>query len=168
MPRWKRFVVARVFPWFVVAVGSGFVFLGVENTSRAGESVDWPTVEGRVIRTTIELETQRTTARSAATTTWRPVVVYEYMVGGTRYEGDRVAFGEYATADRGDAEAVVAKYGTGTAVSVSFDTSDPSVAVIEPGDAGVPWLFAALGALFVVVGLGFAVLFPKLVARGIG
>lgn len=169
VPAWKRFFLATIFPWFVVLIGALATYLGVENVLRARASTSWPSVDGTVIRAGIDRErSQATPSSTAQSITWRPVIVYEYVVDAVRYEGGRISFGAYATSDRGDAEAVLSRYPTGARVPVYFNPDDPGQAVIEPGTAGVPWFFVALGSVFLVAGLAAAVLFPKLVARGLG
>ena len=157
----KRFALARAFPWAVLLVGAFSIYLGVANTLRAQASASWPSVEGAVIRTTIDRESSRTgTSGSSTSTTWRPVVTYEYSVGATKHEGQRISYGEYATSERSDAEAVVGKYPAGTRVQVHYRPDDPRQAVLEPGAVGIPWFFFAIGLVFALVRALLVVVMP--------
>ncbi|MBP7775634.1 MAG: DUF3592 domain-containing protein [Acidobacteria bacterium] len=162
----KRLFLGRVFPWTVVVIGALGSYIGVANTLEARASLSWPTVEGVILRASVVRELTSSSGGSAAGTLWRPVVAYEYVVGGTRSEGERIAFGEYATGESADAEAVVARYPAGASVEVHYDPEVPGRAVLEPGTAGMPWFFLALGAVFLAIGLLLVVVMPKVVRPG--
>ena len=138
------------------------MYLGVENTLRARASAAWPSVERAVIRATIARES--IPGSSGASTTWRPTVVYEYFVDATRHAGQRISYGEYATAERADAERVVDQYPKDTRVRVFYMPDDPRQAVLEPGAAGIPWFFVALGLVFSITGILLAMFLPRLIA----
>ena len=157
----KRLLLGKVFPWIVVLVGVLSMYLGVENTLRARASAAWPSVEGAVIRATIDRESNP--GSSGASDTWRPIVLYEYFVDATRHEGQRISYGEYATSERADAERVVDRYPEATPVRVYYMPDDPRQAVLEPGAAGIPWFFVALGLVFSITGLLLVVFLPRLI-----
>jgi hypothetical protein len=163
----KRFFIARVFPWAVVLIGVGSTWLGVATTLRARASASWPSVDGSVLSAAIDRESRRSGSGSSSTTSpiWRPLVSYEYAVDGTRHEGQRISYGEYATGEIAEAEAVVKRYPLGAAVRVHYDPDDPRQAVLEPGTAGIPWFFLAIGSVFSVIGVLLVVLMPRLVVR---
>ncbi|MDE0831327.1 MAG: DUF3592 domain-containing protein [Vicinamibacterales bacterium] len=103
----KRVLLGRVFPCIVVLVGVLSMYLGIENTLMARASAAWPSVEGAVVRATIARDSE--SGGAASSSTWRPNVVYEYVVDAMRHEGQRMSYGDYATAERADAESVVQK-----------------------------------------------------------
>jgi hypothetical protein len=162
----KRFFLARVFPWIVVVAGASAMFLGVENSMKAQDSLEWPTVEREVIFSSIESERSRshTGSGSSRSITYRVRVIYEYAVDGTQYTGERIAYGEYATARRSDAERITDKYPTGKKVLVSYMPAHPEESVLEPGQAGLPWFFVGLGLIFLLTGIVLVIFLPKLVA----
>jgi hypothetical protein len=166
LPPVGRFFAIRVFPGAVVLVGAAAIYLGLANARVARASVDWPAVDGEIVRSGIQ-EERITTRSGPPSLTHRAVVVYTYSAGGVRYEGNRVAFGEYATSDPEDAAQIVNRYPTGTAVRVHYRPDDPAVSVLEPGDQGRPWLYTALGLVFALVGAVLAFVTPKLVGRRI-
>jgi hypothetical protein len=157
----KRFVATRAFPWLVVLAGAAAAWVGVDGGLRAGESTGWPAVPGTVVRSSVQ-EERSTTRSGPPTVTHRPVVVYRYEVNGTPHEGQRIAFGEYATGDPADAAQVIARYPAGGQVSVHYRPDDPGQAVLEPGGAGLPWLLAGIGVLFALVGVVLVVVTPRL------
>jgi hypothetical protein len=125
------------------AVLGGF---GVAKYRVGAASVDWPTVDGRITDSRLD------STRSDNTTTYHPTVSYTYEVGGTRHQGSRItAISGYTS--RGKADAVLARYGVGTAVKVSYDPEDPNSSVLEPGvgSDAMMILAAAAGCLALAV-----------------
>lgn len=163
-----RFLAVRLFPWVVVLMGAGAIALGVQDVRTARDSLTWPAVDGRVMQTSIQTERSSRDSATAGSVTYRPIVRYAYRVDGVAYEGQQISIGEYATADQADARRVVEQYPTGSAVRVYYRPGQPGEAVLEPGSHGVPWFFLVLGAVFLVVGLLFVVLFPRLMPAGRG
>jgi hypothetical protein len=163
----RRFFVARLFPWFVVLAGVAAAYIGVETMRAARESLTWPAVDGRVIRTSIQTERSSRDSATAGSVTYRPVVVYAFSVNGATHEGQRVSFGEYATADEADARRVVEEYSVGRTVRVYYQPDDPGQAVLRPGLDGVPWFFLVIGGVFVLMGLLFVMVFPRVTASTI-
>lgn len=160
----KRLLLGRVFPWIVVPVGVLSMCLGIENTLMARASAAWPSVEGAIIRATVARDSSADS--SGASGTWRPIVVYAYVVDAMRHEGQRISYGEYATAERADAESVVDKNPKDTRVRVYYMPDDPRQAVLEPGASGIPWFFVALGLVFSITGVLLVKFLPRLVPSG--
>lgn len=158
-----RFIAVRLVPAVVVIASACFALIGVENTRLARESAGWPSVEGEILQSGLDEQiSSGTTGRGSRT--YQPVVRYRYRVGGTDFDGQRVALGEYATAARADAEAVVQRYAVGRRVPVHYRPDAPATAVLEVGSHGLPWLYTAIGLVFMGVGLLLAWLAPKLIA----
>jgi Protein of unknown function (DUF3592) len=141
-----------------------FIGIGVQTTRLARESHSWPTVDGEIVASGIVEETS--SARTGrGSVTYRPAIRYRYRVGDTDYTGERVSLGEYATGDRADAEVVVRRYPVGRRLPVHHRPSAPDVAVLEVGEQGLPWLYAAMGSVFLLTGLVLAWAAPTLIAR---
>jgi len=157
-----RFIAVRVVPAVVILGSVFFIAIGVDSTRLARESRSWPAVEGEIVRSEI-VEEVSTTNPGRGSRTYRPVIRYRYRVGDADFDGERVALGEYATENRADAEAVVQRYPPGRRLPVHYRPETPASAVLEPGSHGVPWLFAAIGSVFLIVGLLLAWLAPKLI-----
>jgi hypothetical protein len=157
-----RFIAVRLVPALAVAVSLFFIYTGVESTRLAAESRGWPSVNGQVVGANVIEERQ--TSSGPRSVTYRPAIRYRYAVDGMEYEGERVSFGEYATADRGDAEAVVQRYPVGRRLPVYYRPGVPATAVLETGSGGGAWLYVALGGVFLLVGVLLAWVAPKLIA----
>jgi hypothetical protein len=97
----------------------------------------WPRVTGRIL-----------TARGETVITGRgmgmltPDVHYEYTVGNQRFEGNMVSYGSFS---RRSTQDLLATLTPGQSVSVSYDPSAPSRAVLHPGVHVAQIIFAAVG-----------------------
>jgi hypothetical protein len=147
-----------------VLMGTGAVYLGVDSVQLARESARWPAVDGMVVRATVN-EESHSSRSGPPSLVYRPVIVYTYRVDGREYEGQRVSYGEYATGEAADAQAVVDRYKAGTPVRVHYRPGQPEEVVIETGSHGIPWFFIALGVPFLLVGLVLVVFAPRLLRR---
>jgi hypothetical protein len=163
----KRFFLARIFPWIVVFVGAFAMFVGIENGVKARDSLQWPTVEGKVVSSSIQSERTSRGAGGGSSTTYRARVVYEYAVDRTTYNGERIAYGEYATGNPADAERIIEKYPKDKKILVYYMPDNHGESVLEPGQAGLPWFFLGLGVVFLFIGIVLVVFLPKLAAREI-
>jgi hypothetical protein len=105
-------------------------------------------VDARVIESSVEVRSD------AESTTFNPVVRYEYVVDHVRYLGDRVAFSQRIFVNsRENAEKVVQKYPLGAEVKVFYNPSNPAYAVLEPGMGHNAPVQAGIGLLLIMIGL---------------
>ena len=133
----------------LVSIGAGVFFLVMAMRSRqlVGPAQQWQAVPARVIRTAVE---QRPGPNGR--TFYEPVVEYEYSVLDAPYRGQRVALGE-TRYTRAQAEALVARYPSGSSSTVYYNPGSPAEAVlVREAPNAVLWL--ALGILFLLLGLG--------------
>lgn len=98
----------------------------------------------------------------------RPVVLYNYLVNGHAYRGDRITFGQSNTGmPERDAEAVRAPYPRGATVTVHYDPDNPARAVLDTRFWDHNLFLAFFLSVFVVVGV-FLVLHTLSRLRGRG
>jgi len=104
-------------------IGLLLILYGQSQLRWARTSVDWPIAIGRIITSEI------TTHSDENGITYSDEIEYRYTVEGTEYETDVIVFGghEYS------AHKVVKKYPANAEVSVAYDPTKPSRAVLEPG-----------------------------------
>jgi len=159
-----RFFFARIFPWFIVAVGALALYLGFQTMVGGWASNSWPTVLGVVTTSKIETEQMSSGGNSSSRQSYHARVYYDYAVGGESFSAKRVSFGEYGTGDAEHAKGVLGRYPAGAEVEVHYDPDDPAVAVLEPGLHDLPWFYLALGTPFTLFGLGLAWFTPRLAA----
>jgi Protein of unknown function (DUF3592) len=132
---------------------AAFAWAHFRAVGKAKAAEAWPTVEGRVVSSRIDVE--ESNDNDGNSTTWyNPVVTYGYAVGGRELQGTRLRFGNYRSASRRKAEAALAPYAEGTAPLVRYNPDKPEECVLETRKPGpVYLLMAAAGLIFVVVGL---------------
>jgi len=141
------------------------MFVGIENGLKARASLKWPRVEGEVIHSSIQSESQSRRTGGGSSTTYRARVIYEYAVDGTTYNGERVAYGESATGNSSDAEMITEKYPKGKRVLAYHRPDSHEESVLEPGQTGLPWFFLWLGLVFLFIGIVLGIFSPKLTAK---
>ena len=132
----------------LIAVGSicfseivfSLIFLAIIFSARrtAAQAQSWATTTGRVILSTLEAR-----RGSKGGTVYYPVVQYQYRVHAMDYESRKIMPGmEWGGSG---AQAVVAKYPTGSTVTVYYNPENPAEALLE---RDVPkytiWLWVAL------------------------
>jgi hypothetical protein len=93
---------------------------------RARRSSEWPTTKGVVTRCGLREVSGRFGPG------YVPEVEYEYVVGGRRLAGRRIAFRPNRYGGK-RAEEIVGRYPVGAAVSVASDPSNVDEAVLVPG-----------------------------------
>ncbi len=130
-----------------------FLYLGWEvvrqetGALRGGDaSTNWPTVDGRVISSTVR--TKQGTSGDRAR--FYPVVVYEYAIEGEPFRSDRVSF-DTQTMDHASAANIARQYEAGREITVFYNPDTPAESVLDPGASGNSWLGIAVGVVFVVV-----------------
>jgi hypothetical protein len=130
--------IARIIAWLQPFFPEGAVIQGVLFCAAAGLLISlfflselrtamaaarWPAAAGTILSSVAESRYERVGgARSGQRVlVWSPVVEYGYRVGGRDYHGTRVSFGAAVSGPRELAEAAVARYPAGRAVTVHFD-----------------------------------------------
>jgi uncharacterized protein DUF3592 len=120
-----------------VLVGVPFVLVAlyllyrvVRSREQVADSRNWLLTTGRVMFVNIEART--THHQHGYSTAYYPVVVYEYMVNGMRFQNNRISFGgQIGLGMYSMVQNQVAKYVVGGPVPVYYDPSNPQEAVLE-------------------------------------
>lgn len=134
-----------------LGVGLYFFVSAVAGLFTARESVRWPSVEGRVVESKLEVWRD-----SGGSRQYRPRVSYRYRVGGRAYSSERIEAGESpsGSASRDLAAKVLEAYPAGKVVLVQYDPDNPASALLKPGEAGSAWGSFWVGLVFVLIGAG--------------
>ena len=115
--------------FFSIFFAIGFLILGIGLYSLRMSYLakNWPTTEGKILQCEVKADTD------SNRTTFEAIVKYDYVVGGTRYEGDRIAFG-YSGSSLRSAHQEIADRLTGVkTVLVRYDPKDASRSVLTYG-----------------------------------
>ena len=91
----------------------------------------WPTAQGKITASTTEREATGYDSQHHMGHAWVPEIRYAYEVGGTQFHGKRIGNGIYSSSWRGSANRVANRYPSGTLVTVHYDPSDPTQAVLN-------------------------------------
>lgn len=117
-----------------LAVGVGLIALASWLCIKSHQCKSWPTVEGIVLESRVD---------DSSLETMKPILRYEYVVGGRRFVGSRVAFSGYGVS-RSAMETLLAPYKSGQSVRVHYDPENPAHAVLDTRGASdwLYWFFA--------------------------
>lgn len=144
----RSIVIATV----LLLAGIALDIYGGMDLALAFSSKGWPTADGTILNS--EVETMR--ARRAANYTAK--ISYSYTVGGQLLSSSQVSFGNEATGDRGDMQALVNRFARGSAVKVHYDPSKPTDACLIAGVESWRDFMPLLIGLLITAGGGFGAL----------
>ncbi|MCX7981749.1 MAG: DUF3592 domain-containing protein [Syntrophales bacterium] len=145
--------------WMLVFLFAGIVIClkGYFDIYEALSSFQWPFSPGRIISS--EIQTSKETGEAPS---YYAHILYEYEVGGKRYQGDRVYFGEYGSGSMTSAKELVERYPVGKSVVVYYNAKQPERAVLERGARFATFVLILIGIVFGMIGLGGFVWWDRL------
>lgn len=123
---------AGVFGAIFLSLGILALSSGAQRMWRASSSEQWPTVEGKVLFSKVNVNSARDSAHDRVET-FSPEFVYTYEIAGVKHFNNLRRFGQIAGSAEDWAEDIAAHYPVGKAVRVHYYPADPDVAVLEPG-----------------------------------
>jgi hypothetical protein len=113
----------------IILVGLGiFLYRRSQQGNAAKQAAQsWASTMGTVLMSTIQI---KRTSRSRSEI---PVVVYQYQVNGTAYQGQTIKAGEqfFNVRVMGQAQATIARYPVGALVMVYYNPANPAESVLE-------------------------------------
>ncbi len=140
-----------------VTLPMGFVTLLLtarawQNQRRLNAARGWQSAPGRVIAARVEpvhvrVRVSTSSGRYRLAMRYAPVVVYEYSVGGRRYQGERLRLGpRLLSSEAADAGREIAPHPPGSLVTVWYDPQNPADCALErtSGAIWVEWLVSGL------------------------
>ena len=118
----------------VVLFGLYLVLKGARNVQLAVASVKWPTTSGTVLRSDTTRDVVHSTRTTSGSVTFSTKTVIRYAVNGHDYTTDVLHFGQtLGSGDKSVAALQALRYPAGKKVTVSYNPSNPAVAVMKPG-----------------------------------
>ena len=151
------FLFSRLFPLPFILAGAIALYFGLQSLIRSGQSTEWPTAKGIVKLSKVDYSRSKD-----GPGTYKANVQYDFIVNGTSFHGDEVAYGDFGSSDSSRAHKISNKYPEGKEVTVYYLPEDPYECVLEPGMKAQAWFLAAFGFLFFIVGTAMFVFLPKL------
>ncbi len=141
----------------VIFAGAFIIFLimtviAIVQWIRVSNARRWPVAPGAV------LESRVTESKdSHGTWRYRPVVTYQYEVGGQSFTNNLIAFGSRSVSEGGAAAKqrafeTVARYSVGSALQVHYHPQRHNESVLEIRSVLAKWLVLA-GFLFLLAGV---------------
>lgn len=142
----------------VIFAVAGFFIMkyGQKMVDRAKASLDWPSVQGKIVESEVNRERKQTGTGSdkKIETMYTAEIIYSYQVGAQEYEStQRRIGGKTSSSNSSDAYKIVGKYPKGKSVAVYYDPVSPEEAVLEPGvflETKVVWY---MGGVFFIIGI---------------
>lgn len=149
MGRWIAGGIGLLF--FTIGVTLG-LFVGKPELDAAKASESWVTTEGTVVESRVQQGNGGKRNRKSSST-YRPVIVFEYEVEGKNWTSNRPWFGsQIATDNRAMVQGFVDECPKGKVVTVYYDPENPAEAVLQPGASISSYFMVAFGAVFAMVG----------------
>jgi hypothetical protein len=154
-----RFFFARVFPLPFILIGMLIFYYGWRELSQARESTGWPSAEGTIQSSAVEVRTSRKSR------TYHAAIWYQFDVDGQTHSGNSVSFGDYGSSSSSRAQNIVNRYPQGKAVRVYYLRRNPDTCVLEPGLRLQAWFLPIFGLIFFTAGTLMAILLPRSMRR---
>ena len=147
-----KFFFTRIFPLIFVVIGAALSFFGFRNLIHAKASLEWPVAEGMVVMSSVERHVSRDGNSSHKNVTYHAEVLYEYVVDGITFNGNRVSYGDYGSSSPGHARQIVNRYPEDKIVAVYYMPENPKRSVLETGVQTQAWILPVMGLVFFVSG----------------
>ena len=138
-----------------VVFGLVFIIISITSRKRAKAALTWPTIPGVVLASRVDIHTS-TDSDGHRTTTYKPVVDYQYTIMGQEYRASRIAFGSNTFSSK-KSESIIAMYPPNQAVTVHYNPDKPQDAVLETEVHGGT-VSLIVGIVLIGVGLVMAVI----------
>lgn len=138
----------------ILSMGTVTFVIGIQEFIAAKNSTDWPSVNGIVFRSEVEVTEDRRSRSSGTSTSsysYQPVVNYQYFVNDTKNTGDTIRYG--LVTNKHMAEKTVAKYPKKREVVVYYNPDKPKQSVLEPGYSGGLLFMPIMGLIVIGCGL---------------
>ncbi len=136
-------------------LGAGLLLIGWLQFRKVRASLSWPYTPGRILSAKIDRSTTRGNPDEADTTSYLPVIQYEYLVDNQRYLGNRIAFVAKSYSRQAQAEEAMMVFQVGASVWVFYDPAKPEKAVLErKASGGTLWM--VLGGAIVLLAIAAA------------
>lgn len=146
----KNLFIGLIF--LVVGIGLAWWGKGMLNDAKASKS--WPSVQGRVMESSLVSykSTSGSGSKKRKTTMYKPQITYQYTVDGNKLTGNKVSMGDYGSSSTSHAKKVMKKYPVGATVKVFYDPEVPVDSVLEPGATLVSYVPFGFGLVFAIIG----------------
>jgi len=154
MPPGMKIFFFYIFPLIFIIVGGALTVFGIRNALRAKSSTEWPTIQGKIISSSVR------THRSNNSTTYHAEILYEFTLNGVAYSGNRVAYGDYGSSNSAHARNIANRYSQDKVVTVYYMPDNPEECLLEPGLKAQTLFLPGIGLLFFIAGFFMQIFIP--------
>ena len=131
-------------------LGAIFLVIALVSRQKAQTSQSWPTAAGTVLAAELKEHVSHDYDDTPSTRySFEPVVEYSYAVGAQTFTSRRIGYGANRFS-RSQAQKTVERYPVGSAVTVHYNPTNPTEAVLETQASG-SMLFLILGIIFLAL-----------------
>lgn len=114
-------------------VGLPLLLVGIFSEKRAKAAQTWPSIQGVILSSKVEQNYDNETG--SATTSFEPVVEYQYELMGQTLTGKRISYGANSFNQKKAAE-IAALYPAGSKVKVYYNPEKVTDCTLEPTSRG--------------------------------
>jgi Protein of unknown function (DUF3592) len=140
---------------FALLLGVGLILLGLHQRRKVRASFSWPYVLGTVVHTSIA-QSESGNSEDGYSTSFSPVVHYQYFVPNAWYTGTRIGFSSRSYDRPHKAQAELARYPMNSQVYVFFNPQKPTDSVLAreaPGSNVGLWIGIAITAVVIAAAI---------------
>lgn len=141
-----------IFGLIFFAVGAAMLVIAIIQGNKAKAAEAWPTIPGVVLSSGLQEHRHYDSEDQSTSINYEPQVIYQYSIMGQNYQSNHIAFGSMQY-DYNTAFKKIQPYPQGAPVTVHYNPTDPSNAVLETKSAGGVLLYI-LGGIFILIGIG--------------
>lgn len=137
-------------------IGSCFLyFKSLPDYRLSTESLNWPSVTGRVISSRVLEQTRSASGSNSRKrrTFFSPEVVFTYDISGQQMKSSRLKITELSSSSSSYAYEVTNRYPEGALVEVFYNPENPSYAILEKEFRPIERILLFFPLIFVFVGL---------------
>ena len=151
---------AWIAPPVLALFGVILLLVSVSMIRKSAAAAGWPTVDGRVSRSTVVSEQSRDD-KGRTTVMYAADIVFDYTVKDRSFSSTTLSPGGRSSSSMSSmAESTVGKYPSGSKVTVHYNPDAPSEAFLETSAGILPWILLPVSLVLfaLAVGVVFAIL----------
>jgi hypothetical protein len=143
-----------VFFAFFIMIGGFVLPFSLMGAMDSMEISGWPSTEGTVVDGTVYSDWFSGSHDAPGYYLYYPRVTYTYNVSGWEYQCDNIWRLDHQSRIPNEAYGVIYSYPSGMNVTVYYDPSNPSHAVLDKTEEVSPFAAVAVGVTLLAIGVG--------------
>lgn len=140
-----------VFGIIFLLIGLAIIYFGITGVLSGNASKNWPTTPGTMIVSNFT-STYSCDNNNGCQTYYNLVLEYSYSVSGKSYMGNMLSLSSSSSTSYNYVYGIINQYPPGANVTVYYNPSNPSQAVLQTGTGSGTYILLVLGLIFAAVG----------------